>query len=87
MRAAAAGGFVAVVYRLLERGAKPNAAGKYGWTALMLAAQGGHLPVVKRLLERGAEPGAARRRTGGCAHDRWNDLADLRPSPTVTRTR
>jgi hypothetical protein len=49
MRAAAAGGFVAVVYRLLERSADPSAADGFGKTALMRAARGGHLLVVERL--------------------------------------
>ena len=56
-QAAAEGGHLAVVERLLQQKAHVNAAaaGKYGGrTALQAAAEGGHLAVVERLRVAGA---------------------------------
>jgi ankyrin repeat protein/Zn finger protein HypA/HybF involved in hydrogenase expression len=49
---------LAVVNKLLERGAAPNAKDRKKRTPLMGAITGGSLPVVKRLLEVGADPNA-----------------------------
>ncbi|MGB1600728.1 MAG: ankyrin repeat domain-containing protein, partial [Promethearchaeia archaeon] len=55
---ASEGGFIEVVYNLLEAGADPNFARSDGATALMGAAALGHLEVVKLLLYRGSLPDA-----------------------------
>ena len=55
---ASEGGFIEVVYNLLEAGADPNFARSDGATALMGAGALGHLEVVKLLLYRGSLPDA-----------------------------
>jgi ankyrin repeat protein len=57
LQAAAGGGHLEVVERLLAAGADVNApAGQYnGFTALQGAAEGWHIEVAERLLEAGAE--------------------------------
>lgn len=57
--AAAREGDAARVATLLEQGADPEAANRYGVTALALAAQHGHVHVVRRLIEAGASVDAA----------------------------
>jgi ankyrin repeat protein len=60
LQAAAEGGHLEVVQRLLEAKADVNAAGSDGGrTALQAAAGGGHLEVVQRLLEAKADVNAA----------------------------
>eukprot|EP01036_Dinobryon_divergens_P031629 gene31629-41062_t len=53
-------GYRDVVTLLLERGAHPNLADKYGDTPLHKAAQNGHREIILLLLERGADPNLAR---------------------------
>ena len=55
-----------VIKRLLEKGAKVNAANKYGDTPLLMAAtRKGDIDVVKLLLEKGAEVDHTNERDGG----------------------
>ena len=67
LQAAAGGGHLAAVERLLEEGAKVNTvAGEWGGrTALQAAAGGGHLAVVERLLQEKAEINAVAAEEGG----------------------
>jgi ankyrin repeat protein len=69
LQAAAGGGHLAVVERLLREKADVNAAAtNSGRTALQAAAGGGHLAVVKRLLQEKADVNAeAARYEGGTA--------------------
>ncbi|KAI4210986.1 MAG: hypothetical protein LQ351_006213 [Letrouitia transgressa] len=67
LRAAAEGGHLDVVERLLQAKAKVNASDIEGRTALQLAAEGGHLDVVERLLQAKAEVNAATKFTGTTA--------------------
>ena len=53
---ASANGHVAIVDKLLERGAEKDAANESGNTALHWAAQNGHTEVVLRLLNAGVKP-------------------------------
>ena len=48
----------AAVELFLEAGMDPNAAGKDGKTALMVAARGGYMEIVKLLLDKGADVNA-----------------------------
>ena len=61
MQAAAEGGHLTVVERLLQEKAEVNAAAceTKGRTALQAAAEGGHLTVVERLLQEKADVNAA----------------------------
>jgi outer membrane protein assembly factor BamB len=61
LREAARRGDVAAVRALLDRGVKPDAEGRHGLTALMVAASEGHLEVGRLLLERGADIDARER--------------------------
>lgn len=58
---AAERGRLETVEVLLEKGADPNKAGRYGHTPLMLAAWSKSLPCVKRLIEAGADAAAVSR--------------------------
>lgn len=49
-------GHQAIVERLLQAGAQPDARTDAAATALMLAARGGYLTIVERLLAAGADP-------------------------------
>jgi Ankyrin repeats (3 copies) len=56
LRRAATAGDVAKVKEFLDKGVDPNAANRYGGTALSFACDKGHTEVVKLLLDRGANP-------------------------------
>lgn len=56
LRRAATAGDAARVKELLDKGADPNSANRYGGTALSFACDKGHTEVVKLLLDRGADP-------------------------------
>ena len=58
LHAAAAGGAVAVVTLLLERGAQVDIRNWLGYTPLFMAAQRGYLPCVEALLAGGADVNA-----------------------------
>ena len=67
LQAAAGGGHLAVVERLLQEKADVNTAAAHyrGRTALQAAAEGGHLAVVKRLLQEKADFNVAAARWRG----------------------
>ncbi|KAH0537549.1 hypothetical protein FGG08_005648 [Glutinoglossum americanum] len=66
LRAAAEGGHVEVVERLLATKANVNAIGYDGRTTLPAAARGGHAEAVERLLAATADVNSAPARPGGC---------------------
>ena len=57
-----------IVKKLLEGGANPNQANKYGETALTDASKYGHVDIVKMLLEGGANPNQVKKRRRNCAY-------------------
>ena len=61
LQAAAGGGHLAVVERLLRENADVNASAMNGRTALQAAAEGGHVTVVECLLRQKAKPDATNR--------------------------
>lgn len=80
LTAAVAGGHGEVVDLLLEGGAKIDAPGPRGNTALMLAIDAGNAPLAKRLLERGASTAVR-----NDEEFRALELAAFRASPEMVR--